>query len=460
MKTDAKQIDRLAAEVLSISKAQLLVQMRFLDRALYELKPCLNEQYHLATDGRHLFYMSSPLLNAYRKEQGYPVRVWFHMLIHCLFRHMFVSIAVDAEKWDLACDLAAEAIISDLNLRQIKILSNQSEREDILNGLKNEVRLLNAERIYRYLLDTPISEEKMQKWRELFQVDSHKLWHIYFAHISINLSTSGNSKTNRSGPTVLSLNTPEWTEVQNMWKDIAEQIQVDLECFSQRPGTDPGDLVQLLRDVNREKCDYRSFLKRFATKTEVMKISPDEFDYVLYTYGLGMYKDMPLIEPLEYREDLRIREFVIAIDTSGSVAGDLVQMFLQKTFTILKQEETFDRKFHLHIIQCDADIQQDTLITTQEEFDYYLQHLTIKGLGGTDFRPVFEHIEQLQKKNELQHLKGMLYFTDGYGTYPVKPTDYQTAFVFVEDEIANRWVPPWAIRIQLTMDEIRQTEPT
>ena len=50
----------------------------------------------------------------------------------------------------------------------------------------------------------------------------------------------------------------------------------------------------------------------------MMKLNPDEFDYNFYTYGFALYENMPLIEPLEYREVKRIREFVIAIDTSGS----------------------------------------------------------------------------------------------------------------------------------------------
>lgn len=75
-----------------------------------------------------------------------------------------------------------------------------------------------------------------------------------------------------------------------------------------------------------------------------MKVNPDEFDYIFYTYGLKLYENMPLIEPLEYREVKRIREFVIAIDTSGSVAGEQVQRFVQKTYNILKSTESFFRR--------------------------------------------------------------------------------------------------------------------
>ena len=87
---------------------------------------------------------------------------------------------------------------------------------------------------------------------------------------------------------------------------------------------------------------------------EAMRVNDDEFDYIYYTYGLKLYKKLPLIEPLEYKEIKAVKEFVIAIDTSASTSGELVQRFVQKTYNILKQEESFFTKIKLHIIQCDA----------------------------------------------------------------------------------------------------------
>ena len=55
----------------------------------------------------------------------------------------------------------------------------------------------------------------------------------------------------------------------------------------------------------------------------------------LHAYGLSLYGNMPLIEPLETRETYKIRDFVIVLDTSYSVSGELVEHFLQETFTIL-----------------------------------------------------------------------------------------------------------------------------
>ena len=94
---------------------------------------------------------------------------------------------------------------------------------------------------------------------------------------------------------------------------------------------------------------------------EAMRSNDDEFDYVFYSYGMQLFpeKRMPLIEPLEYKDVKRIREFVIAIDTSGSVMGEQVQAFLQKTYNILQSTESFFSRINVHIIQCDEDIQEN-----------------------------------------------------------------------------------------------------
>ena len=62
-------------------------------------------------------------------------------------------------------------------------------------------------------------------------------------------------------------------------------------------------------------------------------------------------------------------------------------------------------------------------------------------------------IANIQEK-EFSNLKGLIYFTDGFGEFPAKKPDYDTAFVFVDDEYNNPDVPPWAIKLILQKDEI------
>ena len=80
--------------------------------------------------------------------------------------------------------------------------------------------------------------------------------------------------------------------------------------------------------------------------------------------------------------------------------------------------------------------------------------MTLKGFGGTDFRPVFGYVNWLIEKKEFTNLKGLIYFTDGCGVYPEKKPDYETAFVFIDEEFNNYDVPPWAIKLILKKDEI------
>lgn len=240
------------------------------------------------------------------------------------------------------------------------------------------------------------------------------------------------------------------------WEEVARTVKTDLETFSAKgKGSGAGSgLMQNLKEVTREKYDYTAFLKKFAVMHEVMKVNGDEFDYIFYTYGLRLYDNVPLIEPLEYKDDKRIRDLVIAIDTSGSTCGDLVLKFLQKTYNILKSEEAFHRKFHLHVLQCDAAVQEDAVITSQREFDDYIRHFSLKGCGGTDFRPVFRKVDELVAAGAFRDLKGLIYFTDGCGDYPTQPPEYRAAFVFIEDEYDDRRVPPWAIKLVLRPEEV------
>ena len=84
----------------------------------------------------------------------------------------------------------------------------------------------------------------------------------------------------------------------------------------------------------------------------------------------------------------------------------------------------------------------------------YRREFTVKGQGGTDFRPAFEYVNQLMALGRFKSLRGLIYFTDGQGIYPVKKPVYDTAFVFVQDHYSDVSVPAWAIKLILDIDDI------
>ena len=48
---------------------------------------------------------------------------------------------------------------------------------------------------------------------------------------------------------------------------------------------------------------------------------------------------------------------------------------------------------------------------------------------------------------------GLLYFTDGMGTYPARRPAYDTAFLFLGEKFDDANVPPWAMKVVLDEDE-------
>jgi predicted metal-dependent peptidase len=441
------KMDALSGEILLLARASLLLHLRFMESAIGRLSFEPFPKGTLATDGRRFLYSPMHVLLRYKTEQNAPARDLLHCVLHCVFRHMYLHRKVDRRAWSLACDMSVENLIADLGVRAA-VTERQSAQKEALDALRSRVKPLTAEKLYRHFLDQPPAEEEFQRLEELFRADDHSAW---FPNDEDD--DKEQNERDEDSPDLPQPNAPPM-ETEQEWKEVAESIEADMETLSREAGDLAGETLKALRAVNREKHDYAAFLKKFAVRGEVLKLDPDEFDYIYYTYGLKLYGNVPLIEPLEYREEERIRSFVIAIDTSGSVADELVYAFLQKTYNILKSTESFFRRVEIRILQCDTEIRDDVRVTNLKELDAYLKRMTLHGFGGTDFRPVFRYVDELRQGGELTKLRGLIYFTDGIGRFPEKKPDYDTAFVFVEDGENQYDVPVWAMKLVLEQEEL------
>lgn len=423
----AEQIAALAREVIRLAHDGILINMRFLDVALARLKLEEREQTGaFVYDGSTLFYDPVLLLKKYRKEPHFMVRLYLHTLLHCIFYHSFQTDKLERELWDLATDIAVENTILEINLHLAK-MHTDAVLQNRLDILKKQDGGLTAEKLYRHFRIEPPSGKALKEWRELCHYDEHLYW-------------------DRKEELVLS---------QEEWRKVSERVKADLKSFS-KDKNNAQSMEENLKEATREKYDYSDFLRRFMTMGETIQVNDDEFDYIYYTYGLSHYGNMPLVEPLEYKDANKIKDFVIALDTSASCRGEVVRAFLNKTYQIMRQKENFFRKINVHIIQCDHEVQSDTKITCQEDFDAFMHSGRLRGFGSTDFRPVFQYVEALQQEGEFEDLKGLLYFTDGYGIYPERMPDYDTAFVFLREDGEAPAVPPWAIKIVLDGEQVEK----
>lgn len=427
----AARLEAVGRHILFNARNELYIHMRFLDVALSALGFAMDGHIDsIATDGNTIFY-NARFLGSYFKENRKQInRLYLHQVLHCLFGHVFRNAPDDAEYWDLACDIAMESIIDEMQIRCVKTPVSWL-RESTYKELRAELKVLTAEGICHYYHMHPPQERKKEKLLREFCADDHSYW----------------CKKPQK---------PQDEQTRDKWKDISEKMEMDLDAFSKEASEADGGLKEQLRISHRETMDYHTFLRKFTVLKEEMQTDPDQFDYIFYSFGLSMYGNMPLIEPQETKEVQKVEEFAVVIDTSMSCSGDLVKAFLEETYSVLKEEENFFRKMNLHIIQCDEKVQSDVKVENMEELADYMEHFEVIGSGGTDFRPAFEYVEMLCRKKEFTNLKGLLYFTDGFGAYPRRMPPFQTAFVFMDDENREADVPPWAMKLMIPKRELEK----
>lgn len=451
MHENHEKLDRIGRSILSSTRNEIYLNMRFLDVALSGLDYTMNlNTATVGTDGFSIQFNPRHLIELYQQDLVLLNRVYLHMLLHCLLRHPLNREGREEDRWNLACDIAVESILDSIDNRCLNLLQSNL-REDTYADLKEEMSVLTAEAIYRWLGTKQDYLQQLALIRE-FRRDDHKFWpdddpknNDQQQEQQQSDQGDGNGNDRRE-------------ELEEKWKHLSEKTQTNMETFFASYGDEAGDILQSLVIENRERYDYRQFLKRFVTMREEMRVDMDSFDYAYYTLGMELYGDIPLIEPLEYRESRKIKDFVIVIDTSDSCSDGVIQKFLEETRTVLSSQELFFEDANLHIIQADADIQMDTVIHSAKELEEFCQSFQVRGFGGTDFRPAFRYVNQLMDSGELAGLKGLLYFTDGFGAYPERKPDYEVAFVFFEEDYMAPQVPSWAIKVVLGPEELDVSE--
>ena len=468
-KTHAALSD-MGARILNNTRTELFLSMHFMGAALgslgYEMDLSTTE---FGTDAVSIRFNPNFLRTLFIEHPRRLNRIYIHMIMHCLFRHMFFAdLHEDRELWDLCCDIAAESVVDSMDYPAIDDVITD-RRAAIYRRLEEEVGVFTAERLYKYFSE----KERDYVYEEFLAREFHYDDHSFWKRLEDAPSEDGPKPPDlpeSPPPQGPSSDSPEDQKddpssgekrKQEMrsgtlrkmkdeeWKKNAERLRTEL-TIGRESSDKTGSLVRILTFENTPRPDYRDFLERFTVVREEAMIDPDSFDYGFYNYGLMLYGNLPLIEENEFREARKVDELAIAIDTSASCQDSLVQKFLNETASILLDKDRFFHRVNIHIIECDDQVQNDVVITDVEQMKRYAEGFTLKGGFGTDFRPVFRYIEELRRKKAFTHLKGLMYFTDGYGIYPTHPTDYDTAFVFRKDEDLNdKDVPEWAIRLYI-----------
>ena len=568
-------LNDLGSRILNQSRYELSLSMRHLARALdrlpYEMD--FNTQ-RMGTEGERIHFHPEFIFQLFMESPQKLNRLYMHILLHCLFRHMFKNEDKKEELWNMACDIHVEYVLDSLDVDLLKRPAGEY-RENTFQRLEEKIKTLSAERIYQYLEEADLDYDAWERLEREFYKDDHVFWKVIEREDAPGQEGEGDSdgaplplpedftpndnpageenegekkdsgdntsvensedkdkspreskSSEDASPQSGTPSNGEGKEEKNQeagnqepenrgsegegntgegnsgedsqgeakqedsqsgnssgkkqeerkkaenrkppgqekreereakkkrddlskeWEDISKRTEQEIEHSSKEKQEEQGSLAWFLRLEQKKYTDFRDFLRRLSVDREEMEVDLDSFDYGYYYYGLEQYGNMPLIEENEYREGRKLQELVIAIDTSHSTKGEMVKGFLEETAGILKQKDAFFQKVKVHILECDDELRKDICLENVEDLEQYSKNFTVKGGYGTDFRPVFRYVSDLQKRGELKNLKGLMYFTDGKGRYPKEAPPYVTAFVFPKGEdIDDDNVPFWAMKL-------------
>jgi len=193
----------------------------------------------------------------------------------------------------------------------------------------------------------------------------------------------------------------ETKEGEEAYERFLEQVNQKLE----KQGELPKGLDRVLEVKGESTILWRDELYRYVN-------THAKSDYRFFPPNMK-YLYMGFALPAIYGEQLNI---AVAIDTSASVDKELLEKFLSELEEIMQIFPNYE----IELIECDAKIQHISTLYPTEPLT-----ATLKGGGGTDFCPVFEHLEN-------RDMKFLIYFTDGMGKYPSYLPRIDTLWVMPE----------------------------
>ncbi len=426
----------LAGDMLALSRDALLTNIRFANRPLAQL-PARIQTDHAGcmTDGCEALFSAAFVLDSFNGKRQILARAWLHMIVHCLLRHPFPASGVDPLTWSVACDLSCGCVLRELECDAIHF--EDPERDALLDTWEPRVKQPTAAAFYALLKAKGLSQEELANIEIVIGMDSHELW----------FDTPEGVEEAES----LQQEEEERQHLEKRWEEVASATEMDM----QRDASNASNaLTEQLRGVHASTMSLDELLRIYAAPREVMSASDDEFDYIYYTYGLRDLDGIALVEPLEYSESPRLRDFCIAIDTSGSCSGPLVRSFVAKVCGMLLGSDSIGEQTRIWLVQCDCQVQDVQQLSGDKDVAALLAGLELKGFGGTDFRPVFSWMDDKLDSGEIGEWEALVYFTDGQGVFPDEAPPYDTAFVFADDAGS---CPAWATKVLVYSDELDGT---
>jgi len=434
MNKPTSNIDDVNAK-LSAARTKLILDKPFLGALVLRLPMiAVHDKWceTTATDAR-AFYFNPDYIDELSLNQTQFMLA--HEALHCALSHFARRRHRVKHRWDLACDFAINPIL---------IADGLSPPPDSL--MLSEYADMTAEEIYPLLDDNDESETLDQ---HLYDKDGQGDEGDDGETMNTGKSAQGNSKpddgdddkqqterqngvpnqqegSNNKTAGGTQIIEDETSKPQPLGQQEKETLDVQWQQRlagaaqqARQAGKLGESMDRLIQHLQQTKVPWRMLLAQYMVQT-----ARDDFSYARPSRREG-----DAIMPSLRSQQLNV---AIALDTSGSIHEKEITEFLSEISGLKGQIRA-----QITLISCDAKIQGEPLIFEPwEEVDF---KAPIKGGGGTDFRPVFNLIEE---KNFTPDL--LVYFTDAEGAFPDIMPNYPVIWL-----LKGKKQPPWGQRIQL-----------
>jgi len=304
-----------------------------------------------------------------------------HEVMHCALRHPYRMGARKHELWNKACDYA----INDLLIAQGFTLPANVLLDPQYSGM-------GAEQIYALL------DKQQQEDGDNGEQDGEQPGQV----VPAPQPGSGDGDEEGEGESQ-----EEMTETD--WEIATEQAT----AIAKKAGRLPGEADRAVQASRASETNWREILRRFIENTVPCDYS--------WTQPNRRYISSGLYLPGTVRENMP--RLAVAVDTSGSITPELLQIFAQELTQVLHDA----RPEGIDVMYCDTEVRHCESFSPDDPE----VRLAAQGGGGTAFQPVFDHVA-----NQQDAPAALIYFTDLEGPAPQQP-EYPVLWITTESTAAQ-----------------------
>lgn len=453
----------------------LVAQLR---RKLIKRYPVLSYTFHymqfvpveericLETDGRHIFYSPVVVLEKAKQKLMHELEyACMHILVHGMLGHFEIAGPYERSSvMHTLMDMEVRKFI--VRLEPEKVYAPIMAASIYIHELMMDSRGLKT--IYKEIEQSSDKKRQLLRIRRDLAYDDHQVWYrnrTYKTLIDMPDTMDMNGVQKEAGKDDSGI---LWATIRRGMFGINSlgTDQVRNRLIKNRDGvinkngygTDEGENEMLATAAERNTLDYRMMLRRFFKNREKNRENVYSLDKVMYAWGLDTYGDVAFIEPDTESENYSLNTILVAIDTSGSCEGEVMNRFLSETKRLFWDIGATDVA-KIVVIQCDARIQKIDVYRSATDLpgaEVFSTGMPMYGFGGTDFVPVFDYADGLVEDGEK--VDCLIYLTDGYGAFPDKKSrTYETFFVLDRSDEMNTFdtdenddfIPDWIHKVYM-----------